>query len=308
MNWKTTIPILIVCIIFISGCTQITGNGTLDISSAAKQIPEIKAFLEEHPDADIVVVLWTSEYIKNNNDKIHEKCSPAIELDNSYYRAELNEKEEKIIAWITVDTREVVCIRREGQGTNQTENNIVETCVWAFDKAKAGEECKEYCGLWAFQTASKEYATFEECETGRNSFLNMDESTGSHISGSVVAETEEDEPEEETEFSQLSAKSSSYDKGYLVVDVYNKGKTLNIECNTATMNIQNSEEEYMCESGSLSSTNFKCINSCGEELVNNEVKKVLINIANCGPFKKGYTYSYEIEFINDAKVSGSFTV
>lgn len=119
---KLLIPIFIISIIFISGCTS-----TTDVSSIAKSLPEVQSFLDEHPNADITVVLWNSEYIQTHSEEIPEKCLPAIDMNTSYYKVDISEEGDTIITFLNSDTREVVCIVRSGLGeeesTNKSENN-----------------------------------------------------------------------------------------------------------------------------------------------------------------------------------------
>lgn len=121
MNWKIATPVLIVAAIvagglaavFISGWSGLGGATTLDVSSVIKQIPEIRTFLDENPDAEINVVLWKSDYTESNTYKISEKCMPAIDFSSDYYRAELVDDSGTIIAWLTSDASEAVCILRK---------------------------------------------------------------------------------------------------------------------------------------------------------------------------------------------------
>lgn len=107
MSLKIIIPILIVASVFVSGCSQ-----EFDVSFLARQIPQVQAFLEEHPDAEISVVMWTSQYLKDNLDKVPEECLLAIDLDKSYFKVEFIEYDEKIVSFIEVQSREPVCVVR----------------------------------------------------------------------------------------------------------------------------------------------------------------------------------------------------
>ena len=114
MTWKILVPILIISLIFISGCA-----GTTDVTGVAKTIPEVKAFLEDHPNAKVTAILWRSSYIKDNLDMIEDDCIPAIDTNKDHYRVEITEEGDTIVSWLTADTREAVCIVREGSGVEE---------------------------------------------------------------------------------------------------------------------------------------------------------------------------------------------
>ena len=60
--------------------------------------------------------------------------------------------------------------------SEEVEEEPEEACVWAFDTANSNSSCKEYCGMWMFETASGSYETSEECEEARSNFISEEES------------------------------------------------------------------------------------------------------------------------------------
>lgn len=100
---KYIIVALIISTIVLAGC--------FNAENAFKSIPAIEAFLSEHPKATINVVLWSAEDIRLNQDKVTLICGKMLD-DKSYYYASVDDEEQKIEAFLDMDTRQPVCIRR----------------------------------------------------------------------------------------------------------------------------------------------------------------------------------------------------
>lgn len=118
MKW--IIPVLIIGLIFISGCSQ-----SVDVSFLAKEIPQVNDYLKEHPDAEVEVLLWTNDYVKENIDKIPEECLDSINTSEHYIRATYEENGEQYVSFIEFESREVVCVVNEEYGRIDNPNETI---------------------------------------------------------------------------------------------------------------------------------------------------------------------------------------
>ena len=96
----------------------------------------------------------------------------------------------------------------------------------------------------------------------------------------------------------------------LKLDVENNGR-VSVSANAEQIIgivVERSSGNTMCASMDLNSTNFYCnaATSCNGPIFPNAVKRLIINISNCGNLITGTTYYYELRFEKGAYVFGYF--
>ncbi|UCD03768.1 MAG: hypothetical protein JSW73_04480 [Candidatus Woesearchaeota archaeon] len=283
MDLKIIVPVLIVATIFVSGCSGLGGAATLDVSSIVKQIPEIKAFLDEHPDAEISIVFWKSDYLENNTDKISEKCMPAIEAGESYYRAEIIDEGGTIIAWLTSDAREAICVIRKATGV----------------KSLAVEET---------QDTEPETPPTPEPETQEAPVEEETNTTNETVENSTVEEEPEEEetPPESTD--PVLILDQECDEGLLFLTIQNnRDKDITTNGMKTIFIVKDEDGEDVCSKGLLAiHDDFKCNSGCDETIKKGETEKIAILLSKCEDFMAFGDYDYKLIF-DDVSIEGTFT-
>jgi len=115
-----SLSVLLVFVVASSGCVN---SG--DLTQFVKQLPEIQEFLKDHPNAEISITLFSSDYIKNNTEKVPENCLPFIDKEKDYYNVHIKENDNEIAVFVSYDDKKVVCVQRNG--TYNTTTNTTET-------------------------------------------------------------------------------------------------------------------------------------------------------------------------------------
>ncbi|MDO8428724.1 MAG: carboxypeptidase-like regulatory domain-containing protein [Candidatus Diapherotrites archaeon] len=123
MNFKIVIPIFFLFLIF--GCT-------VDIEGFVKELPQVKSFLADYPNADIKVSLLDENIVRERIDQLEDACGfpPPIK---DYYFVTVEDPPETIYVLLTRDT-EVQCLVRFGSGNpapdvDTTESSTPDTSV-----------------------------------------------------------------------------------------------------------------------------------------------------------------------------------
>ncbi|MFC2143540.1 hypothetical protein ACFLQN_04015 [Candidatus Aenigmatarchaeota archaeon] len=102
--------ILIVATLIVSGCVD---GG---VTSIAKSLPQAQEFLNNHPNADIRVILLPEESVEENIDEIRAECGEEM-VSRSYYKATFIEGDTKLIMYLDSETRDLICFIKEGEET-----------------------------------------------------------------------------------------------------------------------------------------------------------------------------------------------
>lgn len=151
MDKRILIVLLLIGVLFIGGCVD---QGIGDIISFVRSNPEVQEFLDEHPNAEITVTLWSSDYISENLDKINEKCLPAIDVNKDYYKVDISEGDLEITIWVRAKKREVVCIVKKGFETTTTTSSTTST----IEESNTSEYFNYYCALWNETNCEEDYS------------------------------------------------------------------------------------------------------------------------------------------------------
>ncbi|MFA5247573.1 MAG: YncE family protein, partial [Candidatus Micrarchaeia archaeon] len=107
-------PILIMLSLLAStlltGCvTSPNGDGTgTDVTALAQSLPQVKAFLEQYPNAKITVALWDSTSVEKNIATIRADCGEQFAVAD-YYKVTLTDPSLSLIVWLDKSTQEPVC-------------------------------------------------------------------------------------------------------------------------------------------------------------------------------------------------------
>ncbi|MDO8428839.1 MAG: fibronectin type III domain-containing protein [Candidatus Diapherotrites archaeon] len=134
---------LILALFLLAGCT--TGNQ--DIQGFAKQLPEVQAFLNQHPGAEIKVLLMDANTVQQNIQFIEEKCGGTLPIQ-SYYQVTVEENNAKIYLWMTPD-KQVQCISREvteeSTSTEDSNENTTAECRQNIDCEDNQNYTNDFC-------------------------------------------------------------------------------------------------------------------------------------------------------------------
>lgn len=115
--------LVLVLVVLVSGCV----DGQTDVSSVAETSGQIQSFMEDHPNADMSAVRWSSEYIEDNIDEVVEECRPSIDMESAHYRVEVDSEDEMIVAWTDAEEMDVICAIRESKEVEEETDSIEET-------------------------------------------------------------------------------------------------------------------------------------------------------------------------------------
>ena len=160
----------LIIIVWISGCIQ------TDLTDFIRDIPEVSNFLEEHPEAEISMVLLSNEYVENNMDEVPEKCLPTIEEGKNYYNAEIIENTEEISVWISENEKKVVCVYRKGTPETQKPNLQISSPI--FEEIHLSEYGIESMGwVLSFNIANEDDKNYmiKFCDPNVLPYCNMKE-------------------------------------------------------------------------------------------------------------------------------------
>ncbi len=115
VRYRSAIFITIIALaVSISGCTD--GQ---DVTPIVKALPEVQQFLEEHPNAKIIVTYWSKEDVEKFEEEISRQCDKPI-TPAAMYKATVSEGNLKIISWISEENQKVICSITEGEGAEIT--------------------------------------------------------------------------------------------------------------------------------------------------------------------------------------------
>ena len=94
----------------LTGCvTSPNGDGTgTDVTALAQSLPQVKAFLEQYPNAKITVALWDSTSVEKNIATIRADCGEQFAVAD-YYKVTLTDPSLSLIVWLDKSTQEPVC-------------------------------------------------------------------------------------------------------------------------------------------------------------------------------------------------------
>lgn len=109
----------------ISGCV---GGSAKDPTSIAKSLPEVKAFLAQYPNADVITSLYSNSSISANIAQIRSDCgNPDLPI-TAYWKVQVKEGTTALTIWIDEATRKAVCVVKpstSGNGTDSGNQNTV---------------------------------------------------------------------------------------------------------------------------------------------------------------------------------------
>ncbi|MCH7902687.1 hypothetical protein IIC68_02955, partial [archaeon] len=141
--------VVLLSFVFVSGCLS-------DPTAIARALPEINNFLEENPNADITVVVWSGP-----DSEFEEVCGTTPPSEPLYYVI-MVEGEDRAVAWIEIDSQQLVCLKKFGREVDEREDDILDdlnvlgdssrvvvedvTCV--FDNSDSTQRCYADDGSW----------------------------------------------------------------------------------------------------------------------------------------------------------------
>jgi len=147
---KFMLVLMILTVVFISGCTGI------DPSIFAQNNPLVKEFLEEHPDAEIRVIHYSTKEAEAVLGDIMEDCQKRGMTAKEYYKVTLEDvsTDLKVIAWIDWENQLIECaVKTGGQpgpGDEECKPRYKVRCyegnAYWYDSCGNMGEKKEACG------------------------------------------------------------------------------------------------------------------------------------------------------------------
>ncbi len=116
------VALLAVSILLFSGCI-----GQADPTQLVKNLPEVQAFLAEHPNARIVAVKISADDVAAIIDDIREDCGQQMQV-KEYWYVTVSGEEEKVEVYLDTATNEAQCIIRENLQPPQDECTTNSDC------------------------------------------------------------------------------------------------------------------------------------------------------------------------------------
>jgi len=143
MSQKTLFLVLL-SFIFVSGCIS-------DPTAIARALPEINNFLEENPNADITVVVWSGP-----DSEFKEVCGTTPGSEPLYY-VNMIDGEDRVVAWIEIDSQQLVCLKKFGREIDERDDDrddderddqddipekvVIEEVKCVFENSNSTESC-----------------------------------------------------------------------------------------------------------------------------------------------------------------------
>lgn len=100
----------VAALLLFNGCVSEEKNAT-DI---VKELPEAKAFLAEHPNAEIRAIYLSKEDTATQITGIREQCGSQMK-EQSYWFVEIKEGDARIRVWLDGETKNALCIIKKGE-------------------------------------------------------------------------------------------------------------------------------------------------------------------------------------------------
>lgn len=138
---KALVFLSIALILLSTGCVSTSGT---DVTSLAKSLPEVKTFLNEYPNARIVVALWDRQTVSEKIQLIRGDCGPQMK-ETEYYRVTVSDPSLSLVVWIDKDTNQMICAVRQatGEAGDSEEGTIIEGDKTGVDyNIKWNKACK----------------------------------------------------------------------------------------------------------------------------------------------------------------------
>ena len=110
--------ISVFCATLLSGCVTNSEGGT-DVTALASSLPQVKAFLEQYPNAKISVVLWDSATVEKNIASIRADCGEQFAVAD-YYRVSVIDPSFTLTVWLDKSGQNVMCAVKAASAVNPT--------------------------------------------------------------------------------------------------------------------------------------------------------------------------------------------
>lgn len=104
---------IIVIVLLLGVLSSACIGATTDIQQLAKAIPDVKAFLDENPNADIKAVLWEESSVNESIESIREACGSQFRV-NEYYKIDVSDGRNNLVVWYDTTSNKAICILRKG--------------------------------------------------------------------------------------------------------------------------------------------------------------------------------------------------
>ena len=146
MRLKLIIGILVI-LVLISGCVRDI-LPIDDITPYVKQIPQIKEFLKQNPNTDIVVTYWSEDEIKPIINSISEKCGKEM-TSVAMYKAIGVDYNNEIIAWVRASDKQVLCVLRKVDKESESEV-LIESQINESKLKLNNQMAEKYSGKYSY--------------------------------------------------------------------------------------------------------------------------------------------------------------
>lgn len=166
----------VAALLLFSGCVNEEKNAT-DI---VKELPEVKAFLAEHPNAEIKAIYLSKEDTATQITDIREQCGSQMK-EQSYWFVEIKEGDAKAMIWLDGETKNALCIIKKGETVPEGEcsSNVqcndqnkctIDRCSGTpkecsnakITECRKGDDC---CPSGCTYSSDKDCPKEDECET-----------------------------------------------------------------------------------------------------------------------------------------------
>lgn len=127
-------------LVILSGCTGNQASPTKTITEEVKELPTVKQFLSENPNASMESVHWRAGTVDANKDGIHCGSFPV----QDYQKVSFKGKTGQLTVWYNIENRSVQCITKNDVQVLRDEDNVPNIKAVLGDK-DAPVTVKIYC-------------------------------------------------------------------------------------------------------------------------------------------------------------------
>ncbi|MFH0876517.1 MAG: hypothetical protein V1859_11365 [archaeon] len=112
--------LVVITLLFLAACSK------LDPLSLVKANSQVKEFLKEYPNADVLLTKISAEQIAEENTFVTSICESGL-AEKDYYKVKIMDPDSDLLiyAYIDIQTEDIVCLRKIGKEVTEKESEKV---------------------------------------------------------------------------------------------------------------------------------------------------------------------------------------